>query len=382
MELTSRQLQSMHWRLPTGFLLQQTHNSDSPAAPVSPPHSETHAFKPERSADLAAKRAARAKRPVPYDEEEARPAHSEAYRKIMSILQRLKRHPFAGPFLHPVDLALVPDYSDIIHEPIDLSTIESKLIAEQYTSAYEFSADVRKVWSNAFQYNAQGTELYQATVTMSAYFEGLFKGCENLLLTNRNDAIEGLYKQVEALKKEIRDIKGPKTVQKQVTVERPMTLQEKKALGHNIRALQPQYLRGLISIIKDSLPKDIQGTELEFDIDTLPPKVCRELERYVKSCLPATAPPPKSHAKKKPSNSGEVSKVQDVNKKLEELAVEVEGKGEMESESSSSSESEEGDMGVLEPMFGVSELHPLWPSDPIHRSNDHIDSFMMEFDQP
>ena len=28
-----------------------------------------------------------------------------------------------------------------------------------------------------------------------------------------------------------------------------------------------------------------QNETLEFDIDTLPPKKCRELERYVKRCL-------------------------------------------------------------------------------------------------
>lgn len=379
MELTPRQLQSLHWKLPVGFLLQQSDSNNHHSSLPLPKRSDSDTYKSEGSGSLTAKRPARAKRPVLYDDEEARPSHSDAYRKIMSILQRVKRHPLAGPFLQPVDLALVPDYADVIHEPMDLSAVEYKLASGKYSSAYEFSADVRKIWSNAFQYNAQDTELYQITVTMSAFFEGLFKGCENLLLTDRNDAIEGLYKQVEALKKEIKEIKGTKTVPRQTVaaVDRPMTLQEKKVLGQNIRALQPQHLRGLISIIKDSLPKDIQGTELEFDIDTLSPKVCRELERYVKSCLPPAAPPSKSHSKKKPNNDGGVSMAQDVNKKLEALATGLQQKEESESESSSSSESEE-ETGALDPMFGSGEF---WPSDSHHRS-DHADGFMMDFDQP
>lgn len=375
MELTTRQLQGLHWKLPVGFLLQPTDSSDHRPSAPAPRRSDSETFKSEASASLTAKRPARVKRPVLYDDEEGNSAHSEAYRKIMSILQRVKRHPFAGPFLQPVDLNLVPDYADVIHEPMDLSTVEHKLSSGKYSSAYEFSADIRKIWSNAFQYNAQDTELYRITVTLSAFFEGLFKGCENLMLTDRNDAIEGLYKQVEALKKEIKEIKGTKTAPRQtVAVDRPMTLQEKKALGQNIRALQPQHLRGLISIIKDSLPKDIQGTELEFDIDTLSPKVCRELERYVRNCLPSAAPPSKSHSKKKSTNGG-VSMAQDVNTKLEALAIGLPQKEESESESSSS-ESEEG-TGALDPMFGGE----FWPTDP-HPRSDHADGFMMDFDQP
>ena len=335
---------------------------------------------------VAVKRAVRFKRPTGYDEDEPKSVHSDAYRKLSGILHKLQRHPLAGPFLQPVDVVAVPDYLDIIHDPMDLSTVEGKLVSGKYTSAYEFSVDVRKIWSNAFQYNAQDTDLYQATVALSAYFESLFKGYEHLLLTDRNDALENLYKQVEALKKEIRDIKGPKAP-KVVTspVDRPMTLQEKKVLGQNIRALQPQHLRGLINIIKDSLPANIQGTELEFDIDTLSPKVCRELEKYVKQCLASTAVPSKSHPKKK--SNGSTVKPQTVNEKLEDLATSTGMRKQSESESSSSSSSDELDgaqgaspLGLDMDIFGGPEISSLWPGYQQSRgSGDHNEGFMMDF---
>ena len=321
-----------------------------------------------------------------------KPSHSDAYRKITGILRKLQRHPLASPFLEPVDLSCVPDYLDVVREPMDLSTVERKLAEGKYTSAYEFSADVRKIWSNAFQYNGQDTELYHITVTLSSYFESLFKGHENLLLTDRNDAIEGLYKQLEALKKEIKDIKGPKAPSRvpQLANDRPMTLQEKKVLGQNIRSLQPQHLRGLIAIIKDSLPKDIQGTELEFDIDTLSPKVCRELERYVKQCLSGGpgGTVGKTQGKKK-SNGGVAGKQQDINEKLEDLAsTTVQQKAESESESSSSSSSEEGDqgpggalLGMEMDMFGAGgEYGSLWSYQHPKGPNDHNEPFMKDFD--
>lgn len=322
-----------------------------------------------------------------------KPSHSDAYRKITGILRKLQRHPLAGPFLEPVDLSCVPDYLDVVREPMDLSTVDRKLAEGKYTSAYEFSADVRKIWSNAFLYNGQDTELYHITVALSSYFESLFKGNENLLLTDRNDAIEGLYKQLEALKKEIKDIKGPKAPPRSVVVQadKPMSLQEKKVLGQNIRALQPQHLRGLINIIKDSLPKDIQGTELEFDIDTLSPKVCRELERYVKQCLSSgTATQVKSQPKKK-TNGTAAFKPQDINEKLEDLASTslLPAKAESDSESSSSSSSEDQEAGAGNSLLGMdidlfgagSEYGSLWGYQQQKGNGDHSEHFMMDFDR-
>lgn len=324
------------------------------------------------------KRTARVKRPTAFDDDEPKSVPSEAYRKISSILHKLQRHPLAGPFLQPVNVQAVPDYLDVVAEPIDLSTVERKLLSGQYTSAYEFSADVRKIWSNAFLYNAQGTELYQITVTLSAYFESLFKGCEQLLLTDRSGVLENLYKQVEALKKEIRDIKGPKAPPRATVspVDRPMSLQEKKVLGQNIRSLQPHHLRGLITIIKDSLPANIQGTELEFDIDTLSPKVCRELEKYVKQCLASSVPPSKS--KKKPSQA---LKAQSVNERLEDLATSAILPSKKDSESSSSSsEEQDGAMGLGEvDMFG-GEFATMWPGYQQPRGNgEHSEAFLLDF---
>ena len=66
--------------------------------------------------------------------------------------------------------------------------------------------------------------------------------------------------------------------------EKPMTLQEKKNLGQNIRNLPAQYLRGVWEIVNDGVLNQ-HKEELEFDIDTLPVKKCRELERHVNALM-------------------------------------------------------------------------------------------------
>ena len=318
-------------------------------------------------ATVPEKRVVRTKHPAVFDDPDDRQTQTDALKKMLSILHKLQKHPYAGPFLQPVDAAVVPDYSDYVKDPVDLSTVESRLRAGRYTSAYEFSSDVRRVWSNSFLYNAQGSELYRATVELSAYFESLFRGHENLLFTDRNDAIEELYKQVEALKREIKDIKGTKPSGK--AHDRPMTLQEKKVLGQNIRRLQPQHLRGLIALVKDSLQKDTHGQEVELDIDVLSPKACRDLEHYVSQCLAL------------PLKRKNVSLL-DVNAKLDTLATNGE---ESSSESSSSSGSELDPPPPLDiDMFGAGDYPPMWPSYPQKLApNDQSDvGFIMDFDRP
>lgn len=57
-------------------------------------------------------------------------------RKCMKILEFLKKHPCAEPFRFPVDAEAlgIPNYYDIIKEPMDLYTIENNLKTKTYTS--------------------------------------------------------------------------------------------------------------------------------------------------------------------------------------------------------------------------------------------------------
>lgn len=211
-------------------------------------------------------------------------------KKCLKVLIALKKHQLAYPFLKPVDpIALhVPDYFDIVKEPMDLSTVEKNLRNGLYASPSQFASDVRKIWNNSFLYNAKGSDIYQMTVSMSNYFEKLFSEIEG---SSGNETYMELHKKVEKLTKEIKELhtKNPSISSKQhknvsQLSEKPMTLQEKRTLGQNIRNLPAQYLRGVWEIVNDGVLNQ-HKEELEFDIDTLPVKKCRELERYVNSKL-------------------------------------------------------------------------------------------------
>lgn len=266
----------------------------------------------------------------------------------------------ADPFLAPVDIKLIPDYKDAIQEPMDLGTVEQKLKNGDYESGYQFAMDVRLIWSNSFYYNAKGSDLYHMTMELSSLFEKLMKGNESLILVEKQDIVQDLYRKLEKLSKGIKEIQNNSQssvkVQVKPQAEKSMTLQEKKTLCQNIKKLDPKFLRGVLDIVQECM--DVQGEELEFDIDKLPSKVCRELEKYVRQCLQNPNRPPYKKKtetdaiKQPPANTS--TQLKDLDSQLQQLVQQTrvepqqsqnypQGE-ESESESSSTSESDEEDL--------------------------------------
>eukprot|EP00358_Blepharisma_japonicum_P006604 CAMPEP_0202941162 /NCGR_PEP_ID=MMETSP1395-20130829/1272_1 /ASSEMBLY_ACC=CAM_ASM_000871 /TAXON_ID=5961 /ORGANISM="Blepharisma japonicum, Strain Stock R1072" /LENGTH=333 /DNA_ID=CAMNT_0049636119 /DNA_START=200 /DNA_END=1198 /DNA_ORIENTATION=+ len=300
------------------------------------------------------------------------PKQSEPFKKIYKILQSIKRHDYSEPFLEPVNPKLVPDYHSVIKEPMDLSTVEKKLRAGEYENGYQFAMDMRLIWSNSFQYNAKNSDLYAMTMELSSHFESIMKGNENLMLADKQDVMQDLYQKIEKLSKGMREIQANKANPQAAStssvavvkmpvkpqIEKPMTLHEKKTLCTNIKKLDPKYLKGVLDIVQECM--NVQGEELEFDIDKLPSNVCRELEKYVKQCL-TNAGRAQSKKKTKPINIDGMKSIQemtssrlkDLDQQLEQLSQNKKPDnlppqpaapaGDSSSESSSSSSSEDED---------------------------------------
>ena len=88
------------------------------------------------------------------------------------ILRALKRHRDAGPFLAPVDpVALgIPQYFDVVKNPMDVSTVEKKLNEGAYGSLDDFVADVRLVFENCFIFNPPDHVVYKMGKSLEKYF--------------------------------------------------------------------------------------------------------------------------------------------------------------------------------------------------------------------
>ncbi|KAI0312192.1 hypothetical protein OF83DRAFT_1250680 [Amylostereum chailletii] len=60
----------------------------------------------------------------------------------------------ADAFLKPVSRSEVPDYYDVIQQPMDLQTMLKKVKQRAYKSKAEFKDDLDLIWANCFTYNA------------------------------------------------------------------------------------------------------------------------------------------------------------------------------------------------------------------------------------
>ena len=96
-----------------------------------------------------------------------------------SLLCELAAHEDAWPFLEPVDAREVPDYHQVVRDPMDFSTLKKRLAADGelfrtaaadeseageqnrrgrfYSTLDIFVADARRIFSNARAYNAADT---------------------------------------------------------------------------------------------------------------------------------------------------------------------------------------------------------------------------------
>lgn len=103
---------------------------------------------------------------------------SQSADEAMDVVNAVKDHPKAGPFLNPVDpVALnLPDYYKIVKQPMDLSTIEKKLTSGKYVHGYSGEIDIVRlrrdfdlIWENARAYNVDGSWIHKDAVTMKKF---------------------------------------------------------------------------------------------------------------------------------------------------------------------------------------------------------------------
>uniref|UniRef100_A0A672HVH6 histone acetyltransferase n=1 Tax=Salarias fasciatus TaxID=181472 RepID=A0A672HVH6_SALFA len=98
----------------------------------------------------------------------------ELRQALMPTLEALYRQdPESLPFRQPVDPMLlgIPDYFDIVKNPIDLSTIKRKLDTGQYQEPWQYVDDVWLMFNNAWLYNRKTSRVYKYCTKLAEVFE-------------------------------------------------------------------------------------------------------------------------------------------------------------------------------------------------------------------
>ncbi|CAK93473.1 unnamed protein product (macronuclear) [Paramecium tetraurelia] len=209
--------------------------------------------------------------------------NSADIKKCLALLQRLKKHQLAAPFLRKLDNVNYPQEL----EYVDLQTVELNLKNNVYQTATQFWVDIKKIWQMSYTMNNKGSQLYAMTQELEQHFNELYKELDKPypqkqivdqpVKTDKQQKKPPAVHQTPALNK--------KPVKQPSPMEQPMNMQEKRALVSNINSLPPEHLRGVWEIVSDGLKIQDQSEELEFDIDTLPVKKTRQLEKYVNTKL-------------------------------------------------------------------------------------------------
>ncbi|KAH0550003.1 histone acetyltransferase KAT2A [Cotesia glomerata] len=97
------------------------------------------------------------------------------YNALKSVLNSVKNHSTAWPFLKPVDKNDVPDYYDHIKYPMDLKTMTERLKARYYVTRRLFIADMTRIFTNCRLYNSPDTEYFRCANALEKYFQTRMK---------------------------------------------------------------------------------------------------------------------------------------------------------------------------------------------------------------
>lgn len=133
-------------------------NSNQIAATPPPPPNSVASSRPKRNIHPPKPKE------LPYDIRPRKKKFATELRFCNQVLKELmnkKHYNYNFPFLQPVDpIALnIPNYHEIITQPMDLSTVQSKLSNNQYENGDEFAADVKLIFQNCYKFNPEGTDV-------------------------------------------------------------------------------------------------------------------------------------------------------------------------------------------------------------------------------
>mmetsp|Transcript_16403 Transcript_16403/g.24056 ORF Transcript_16403/g.24056 Transcript_16403/m.24056 type:complete len:223 (-) Transcript_16403:365-1033(-) len=182
---------------------------------------------------------------------------------ITKIVSQIYARSDAEPFRDAVDWKALGlyDYPQIVKRPMDLGIVKRKLETAGYKSIHDAAEDVRLVWKNCMEYNADGSDFYILAQNLSKRFEDKFA----------------------KVVKETNSGKGSGAA----SAAEP-TLDEKKAFAKSLYKITKEQLGQVIVDLEKkcpaSLTKNSAEDEVEINVDHIAPAAFHEVLAYVRSC--------------------------------------------------------------------------------------------------
>ncbi|KAL8127316.1 hypothetical protein AgCh_014291 [Apium graveolens] len=97
------------------------------------------------------------------------------------ILDKLQKKDIYGVYAEPVDPEELPDYHEVIKNPMDFSTVRKKLGTGKYSTFEQFEHDVFLICENAMQYNSSDTIYFKQAFSIQELARRKFQRLRNEL---------------------------------------------------------------------------------------------------------------------------------------------------------------------------------------------------------
>ncbi|CAD7700114.1 unnamed protein product [Ostreobium quekettii] len=211
--------------------------------------------------------------------------------QCVTILNALKKHRYAWPFLEAVDpVALnIPDYLDVVKRPMDLGEVSRRVAHEpekgiyrQYGCPAEFRDDVRQIWSNCRAYNRPGQDVRAMGDFLSEMWEK--RWCQSEIEEKWNaeeggGSGQGSTSAFSSVNGSL-NTKGRRGPPGGDNPNRELTFLDKRRLAQQIGSLHGPQLSGIAEILLSSGVQE-SDDEMVLDMEQLETRTLWRLKQYV-----------------------------------------------------------------------------------------------------
>ena len=108
-------------------------------------------------------------------------SNQQKQQELITIVQQIYNQPYSWCFRQPVDAIIVPDYNAVISNPIDLSTILTRITTADDDDKYNkenLYNDLQLMINNCKLYNGSGNVYYDCAVCLEKYMDTIFSNMD------------------------------------------------------------------------------------------------------------------------------------------------------------------------------------------------------------
>ncbi|RHY10959.1 hypothetical protein DYB37_004414 [Aphanomyces astaci] len=153
------------------------------------------------------------------------------------------------------------DYLQIVKIPMDMGTVRVKLNKGEYKKPEDFGRDMRLIWENCKLYNQDGSDLWTVADDLTKLFD-------------------------EKMKELKLDAGGPSS--------KASSSYASHVIPQDIYKISSKDLGIVVDMLEELCPKALDkqnADELELNVDAIDAKTFKEIDAFIKDCVPGGALP-------------------------------------------------------------------------------------------